>query len=117
MTSEAGPDLVEQAIRQFQEGTDRSGAFRFLYETYFFALKGFSQENCFNLIHETIIVIYKAMDGYEHRQRFTAWLFRVAETVHLKRRRTVTAVKRAAEEVSRDGMENPDTALAVPGRQ
>ena len=121
--NETGPDLVEQAIRRFQEGTDRPGAFRFLYETYFhaierfFARKGLLPQDCLDLTQETFLGIYRGLDGYEHRQRFTAWLYRVATTTDLKRRRKATTVKRAAEEVSRDGMENPETTLAVPGGQ
>ncbi|HSF38889.1 MAG TPA: sigma-70 family RNA polymerase sigma factor [Thermoanaerobaculia bacterium] len=121
--SEAGSELVEQAIRRFQEGTDRQGAFRFLYETYFhaverfFARKGLPPQDCLDLTQETFLGIYKGLNGYEDRQRFTAWLYRVATTTYLKKRRTAATVKRAAEEVSRDGMENPETTLAVPGRQ
>lgn len=121
--SEAGSELIEQAIRRFQEGTDCQGAFRFLYETYFraverfFARKGLPPQDCLDLTQETFLGIYKGLDGYEHRQRFTAWLYRVATTTYLKRLRTVATVKRAAEEVSRDGMEYPETTLAVPGRQ
>lgn len=119
----AGPDLIEQAVRRFQEGRDRPGAFRFLYETYFraierfFARKGLSPEDCLDLTQETFLGIYKGLDGYEHRQRFSAWLYRAATTIHLKRLRTAATVKRAALEVSRDGMENPEATLAVPGRQ
>ena len=40
---EAGSDLVGQAIRRFQEGKDREGSFRFLYETYFRAIERFFQ--------------------------------------------------------------------------
>ena len=121
--SEAGPDLVEQAIRRFQEGSDRQGAFRFLYETYFraverfFARKGLPPQDCLDLTQETFLGIYKGLDGYEHRQRFTAWLYRAATTIYLKRLRTAATAKRAAVEVSRDGMENPEATLAVPGRQ
>ena len=121
--SEAGPDLVEQAIRRFQEGSDRQGAFRFLYETYFraverfFARKGLPPQDCLDLTQETFLGIYKGLDGYEHRQRFTAWLYRAATTTYLKRLRTAATAKRAAVEVSRDGMENPEATLAVPGRQ
>jgi RNA polymerase sigma-70 factor, ECF subfamily len=119
----AGSELVEEAIRRFQEGTDRQGAFRFLYETYFraverfFARKGLPPQDCLDLTQETFLGIYKGLDGYENRQLFTAWLYRVATTTDLKRRRKAATVKRAAEEVSRDGMENPETTLAVPGRQ
>lgn len=121
--SEAGSDLVERAVHRFQEGADRAGAFRFLYETYFraverfFARKGFSPQDCLDLTQETFLGIYKGLDGYEHRQRFTAWLYRAATTTYLKRRRTAATVKRAAEEVSRDGMDDPEATLAVPGRQ
>lgn len=121
--SEAGSDPVEQAVRRFQDGSDRQGAFRFLYETYFraierfFARKGLPPQDCLDLTQETFLGIYKGLDGYEHRQRFTAWLYRVATTTYLKRRRTAATVKRAAEEVSRDGMDDPEATLAVPGRQ
>lgn len=116
-------DRVEQAIRRFQEGVDREEAFRFLYETYFpaikrfFSRKGFSPEDCFDLTQETFLGIYRGLDGYEHRQRFTAWLYRAAKMIWLKRLRTAATVKRAAVEVSKDAMENPDALLAVPGRQ
>ena len=116
-------DLVEQAVRRFQDGTDREGAFRFLYETYFpaiqrfFARKGLPPEDCLDLTQETFLGIYKGLDSYEHRQRFSAWLYRVATNTWLKRYRTDEAIKRKMEEVSRDGMENPEATLAVPGRQ
>lgn len=115
--------LVEQAVRRFQEGQDRQAAFRFLYETYFraierfFARKGLPPEDCLDLTQETFLGIYKGLDSYEHRQRFSAWLYRVATTAYLKRRRTAATAKRAAVEVSRDGMEDPEATLAVPGRQ
>jgi RNA polymerase sigma-70 factor, ECF subfamily len=121
--SPESPDRVERAIRRFQEGADRQGAFRILYETYFraierfFARKGFSPEDCLDLTQETFLGIYKGLDGYEHRQRFSAWLYRAATTTWLKRLRAAATVKRAAVEVSKDAMENPDTLLAVPGRQ
>ena len=118
-----GSDLVEQAIRRFQAGDDRPGAFRFLYETYFraierfFARKGLPPEDCLDLTQETFLGIYKGLDGYEHRERFAGWLYRAATTTYLKRLRTAAAAKRAVVEVSRDGMEHPEATLAVPGRQ
>jgi RNA polymerase sigma-70 factor, ECF subfamily len=118
-----GSDLVEQAVRRFQEGKDREGAFRFLYETYyptivgFFRRKGLPPEDCLDLTQETFLGIYKGLDGYEHRERFVAWLYRIVRNTYLKRWRKGSAAKRAVVEVSRDGMENPDPTLAVPGRQ
>jgi RNA polymerase sigma-70 factor, ECF subfamily len=121
--SGAGIGTVERAILRFQDGSDRQDAFRFLYETYFraierfFARKGLPPEDCLDLTQETFLGIYKGLDGYEHRQQFAAWLYRVAMTTFLKRRRAATTAKRAAVEVSRDGMEKPEESLAVPGRQ
>lgn len=120
---EAGSDLVERAIRRFQEGKDRQGSFRFLYETYFraierfFARKGLSPEDCLDLTQETFLGIYRGMDSYEHRHQFTAWLYRAAKTTWLKWLRSAATAKRAAVEVSHDAMEHPDSLLAVPGRQ
>jgi RNA polymerase sigma-70 factor (ECF subfamily) len=121
--SGVGTGTVERAILRFQDGSDRQGAFRLLYETYFraierfFARKGLPPEDCLDLTQETFLGIYKGLDGYEDRQHFTAWLYRVATNTFLKRRRAAATVKRAAVEVSRDGMENPEETLAVPGRQ
>ena len=124
--SGSGPDghaLVDRAIRRFQEGIDRQGSFRFLYETYFraierfFARKGLAPEDCLDLTQETFLGIYKGLAAYEHRQQFSAWLYRVATTTLLKRHRAAVATKRAMVEVSRDGMENPESTLAVPGPQ
>lgn len=118
-----GSDIVAQAIRRFQEGHDRPAAFRVLYETYFraiqrfFARKALAPEDCLDLTQETFLGIYKGLDGYEDRQRFSAWLYRAATTVYLKRLRTAATAKRAAVEVSRDGMEHPEATLAIPGRQ
>jgi RNA polymerase sigma-70 factor (ECF subfamily) len=122
-TDFAGSHRIEQAVRQFQAGRDRPAAFRVLYETYFraierfFARKGLPREDCLDLTQETFLGIYKGLDGYEDRQRFSAWLYRVAMTTYLKRRRTAATAKRAAVEVSRDAMEQPETTLSVPGRQ
>lgn len=119
----AAEGRIERAIRDFQAGRDREGAFRVLYETYFhplqrfFARKGFAPDECLDLTQETFLGIYRGLKGYEHRQRFAAWLYQVATTVFLKRVRRAAAAKRSAVEVSRDGMESPEPGLAVPGRQ
>lgn len=119
----AADDPIAQAVRRFQAGTDRERSFRFLYETYFqallrfFARKGLSPEDALDLTQETFLWIYKGLDAYEHRAQFAAWLYRVATTTYLKWRRTALAAKRAAVEVSRDGMEDPEAIAATPGGQ
>lgn len=116
-------DLVEQAIRRFQEGKDRERSFRFLYETYFptinrfFKSKRLPPEDCLDLTQDTFLGIYKGLDSYEHRQQFTPWLYRVATTTWWKWLRDKNTAKRAAVEVSYGNMENPDSLMPVPGRQ
>ncbi len=114
---------IASAIQQFQQGNNRESAFRLVYETYFdairrfFARKGLSPDDCFDLTQETFLWIYKGLDGYEDRQRFAAWLYRVATTTYLKWLRVSTTAKRTGVVVSRDAMEQPETTLVAPGRQ
>lgn len=123
--SESAPSRVAAAVRAFQEGgaEEREAAFRFLYDTYFRALeryfgrRGLSPDDRLDLTQETFLGIYKALEGYEHRERFEAWLYRVAETTFLKWRRRAATVKRSGVEISRDAMENPETIASTPGRQ
>lgn len=121
----AAPERVAATIRAFQEGggEERDQAFRLLYETYFravqgyFARRGLSPDDRLDLTQETFLGIYKALETYEHRQRFEAWLFRVAETTFLKWRRRAATAKRSGIEISRDAMDNPGTIASEPGRQ
>lgn len=118
-----GEERIRRAVESFQLGRDREAAFRVLYETYFpallrfFARKGFDPDERLDLTQETFLRVYKGLNGYEHRRRFAGWLYTVAKTTHLKRRRRAAAAKRSAIEVSRDAMPHPDPTLAVPERQ
>lgn len=116
-------DPVARAIHRFQQGRDRDESFRLLYETYFraigrfFARKGFPPDECLDLTQETFLRVYKGLGTYEHQQRFTGWLYRIATTTYLKRRRSAATAKRQAVEVSRDAMDQPEQAHPTPGRQ
>jgi RNA polymerase sigma-70 factor (ECF subfamily) len=122
----ADEDGVTRAVRRFQSSRDRAereAAFRVLYETFFqpirrfFLRKGVSPDDALDLTQTTFLRVYKSLDGYEQRGYFTAWLYRVATTTFLKRRRREATAKRSAVEVSRDAPEAPRDADAVPGRQ
>ena len=112
-------DPLSDAIRRFQSGDDREGAFRFLYERFFppvrrfFARKGLPPEDCLDLTQDTFLRVYKGLEGYEHRQRFAAWLFRVATTTYLKRLRRFRAAKRRGVEVEKDALDSPANLLPV----
>lgn len=119
------PARVVEAIRAFRDGggAERERAFRLLYETYFravrrfFSRRGASPDDALDLTQETFLGIYKGLESYEHRQRFEAWLFRIATTTYLKWRRRAATAKRSGIEISRDAMESPETIGSAPGRQ
>jgi RNA polymerase sigma factor (sigma-70 family) len=123
------PARIVAAIRRFQEsarqgdGAQREAAFRLLYETYFraiqrfFSRRGASPDDALDLTQETFFGIYKGLETYEHRERFEAWMFRVATTTYLKWRRRAATAKRSGVEIPRDAMENPETIGSTPGRQ
>jgi RNA polymerase sigma-70 factor (ECF subfamily) len=121
-----GDDTIAGAVRRFQasrERSEREDAFRQLYEAFFpairrfFQRKGLSPDDALDLTQTTFLRVYKSLDGYEQRGYFTAWLYRVATTTYLKRRRRMATAKRSAMEVSRDALEVPENLQGVPGRQ
>ena len=105
-------DLVAQAIRAFQSGTDREAGFRLLYRTYhramvrFFAAKGLPPEDCQDLTQETFLGVYKGLEAYEHRMRFEAWLYQLATNAYRKRLRASGAAKRKGRETQVDGLDH-----------
>jgi RNA polymerase sigma-70 factor (ECF subfamily) len=122
----AEPRRLTDAIHRFQKGrgAERERAFRTIHDAYFrplqsfFARRGASPEDALELTQETFLRIFQSLDGYEHRERFAAWLFQVAKTMLLKRHRRATTAKRSGVEVSRDAVEHPDgLGESVPGRQ
>lgn len=124
MTQDSSAETpLADAIRRFQQGRDRDAAFRVVYEAYFqplvrfFRRKGIRGENAFDLTQETLLRVYKALEEYEDRQRFAAWIYRIATTTYLKHRRRFATAKRSGIEISRDAMENPEPVTAQPEAQ
>jgi RNA polymerase sigma-70 factor, ECF subfamily len=114
---------LADAVRRFRDGTDREAAFRTIYEIFFpplvrfFARRGVGGEEALDLTQETLLGIYKGLDGYEDRQRFAAWVFRIATTTHLKHLRRAATAKRSAVEISRDAMEDPEASAITAADQ
>lgn len=93
---------VIRAVEEFQAGIDREKNYRFLVDRFykpvrsFFARRVFSPDDCLDLTQETFLGLYKGLDGYRAEARFEYWLFRIAQTVHLKWLRT----RKRREEIS-----------------
>lgn len=117
-TPGAGDSLAE-AIRRFQQGRGRDAAFRAIHDRFFhplqrfFARRGVSPDDALDLTQETFLRVYKGLESYEHRERFAAWLFRVATTTHLKWLRRGRAAKRDAMEISHDAEETEGPVAAA----
>jgi RNA polymerase sigma-70 factor (ECF subfamily) len=100
--------LIQAAIEAFQARQDREQSFHVLFNAYyrpllrFFARKGLSPEDRRDLTQETLLGIYKGLDGYRREARFETWLYRIATTAFLKRLRAQHAAKRAGEVISTD---------------
>ena len=83
-------DPVEQAVAEFQSGTDREGNFRTIVDAYyrpvkgFFAKRVFSAEDGLELTQETFLCIYRGLDGFRREARFRSWIFAIAHTTYLK---------------------------------
>ena len=113
MTDHKNPETLDAqagrtvggAIDGFQGHVEREENFRFLYEVFFppvqrfFRRKGFAPEDCLDLTQETLLGIYKGLDGYRREARFETWLYRIATTVYLKRLRSAATDKRAGHEI------------------
>lgn len=116
-------ELVAQAIRAFQAGTDREASFRFLFRSYhrslqrFFAGKGLPADVCQDLTQETFFGVYRGLEAYEDRMRFEAWLFRLATNTYRKRLRDAGAAKRSGHEMQIDGATEEEIGLWEPPGQ
>ncbi len=81
---------LEQAIEDFQGGLDPERNFRLLFEHYypvmlrFFRKRVFSPEDQLDLTQETLLRVYRGLEGFRREARFGTWLFRIAHNTHLK---------------------------------
>ena len=114
---------IASAVASFQSGDDRDGNFRILYETFFprlqryFARKGFTPQECQDLTQDTMLGIYKGLDGYRSDSRFETWVYRVATSTSLKRFRAASTAKRAGREVPHDETIATEPAFETPAGQ
>jgi RNA polymerase sigma-70 factor (ECF subfamily) len=97
---------VEAIFRQLQEGTGREESFRLLFDRFygplfrFFQHRGFSTEECQDLIQETFLRVYRGIGAFRGEARWEHWLFRIAANTGIKALRHGAAAKRAGRTVS-----------------
>jgi RNA polymerase sigma-70 factor (ECF subfamily) len=121
--AERAASAVSLAVAEFQAGYERDGNFRFLYETFFpplrrfFRRKGIAEEECADLTQDALERIYRGLDGYRGEARFETWLYRIANTVYLRKLRSAATHKRKGWEIPYEEATEADTAPEAAPRQ
>ncbi len=108
------PTSDDQLVRRWQAGQSREDIFAVLEGRYApelartFRRMGFDHETCKDLGQETLLQVFRSLDGFRRASSFRTWLHRIARTAALKRLRHHQTQKRAGQEVALDEITDPD---------
>lgn len=113
---------VEALFEQLRDRARREESFRLLFDRFhwplfrFFEGRGFSTEECQDLVQETFLRVHRGAGDFRGEARWDHWLFRIAANTAVKALRHRAAAKRAGSTVSweEEDVEEPraDTASA-----
>jgi RNA polymerase sigma-70 factor, ECF subfamily len=112
---------IEHLVQRLRDGPGREESFRLLFDRFywplfrFFERRGFSTEECQDLIQETFLRVYRGIEGFRGEARWVHWLFRIAANTAVKALRHHAAAKRAGRTVSLDGEDVADSPPAAAG--
>ncbi len=104
-------------FERLRERGSREEGFRVLFDRFywplfrFFERRGFSPEECQDLIQETFLRIDRGVEAFRGEARWEHWLFRIAANTASKALRHRTAAKRAGRAVP---LEDEDVAGSPP---
>lgn len=97
---------IEVVVEQLRQGRNREQSFRLLFDRCygplfrFFAGRGFSTEECQDLVQETFLRVFRGIEGFRGDARWEQWLFRIAANTAAKAWRHRGAAKRAGRMVA-----------------
>ena len=112
---------IEPIIQRLRDGTGREESFRTLFDRFywplfrFFEHRGFSTEECQDLIQETFIRVYRGIEAFRGESRWEHWLFRIAANTAIKALRHRAAAKRAGQEVPLQEEDEGDLQVMATG--
>ncbi|HBL28120.1 MAG TPA: hypothetical protein DD490_14905 [Acidobacteria bacterium] len=112
---------VSGIFERLREPGGREAGFRRLFDRLygplyrFFGRRGFSREECQDLIQETFLRVDRGLTGFRGEARWEHWLFRIAANTAVKAVRHSSATKRAVTAVSLDGTDVADAPSAATG--
>ncbi|MFL6260010.1 MAG: RNA polymerase sigma factor [Thermoanaerobaculia bacterium] len=98
-------ESIEAIFQRLRHGPGREESYRLLFDRFywplfrFFEHRGFSTEECQDLIQETFLRVYRGIESFRGEARWEHWLFRIASNTAIKAVRRRTAGKRAGREV------------------
>jgi RNA polymerase sigma-70 factor (ECF subfamily) len=101
---------VESIVQGWRDNAGREESFRLLFNRFyrplfrFFERRGFSTEECQDLIQETFLRVHQGMDAFRGEARWEHWLFRIAANTAVKALRHRGAVKRSGQAVPLEEM-------------
>jgi RNA polymerase sigma-70 factor, ECF subfamily len=115
MSPPADIDLerIRRVIERWQAGVDREAGFQTLVESYYrqvryyFAKRGFSDEDARDLTQETFFGVYRGLPRFRRDARFDTWLYQIAANMSLKALRDRNVQKRRMETEARSMTDLP----------
>lgn len=122
MTRRGEPiEPIDPIVQRLRDGVGGEEGFRALFNRFywplfrFFERRGFSREECQDLIQETFLRVYQGIEAFRGESRWEHWLFRIAANTAVKSLRHRAAAKRAGQAVPLEGEELEDSMLAQAG--
>jgi RNA polymerase sigma-70 factor (ECF subfamily) len=107
---------IEAIVAQLRDGARREESFRLLFERFYWPLfrffegRGFSSEECQDLVQETFLRAYRGLAEFRGDARWEHWLFRIAANTAVKALRHGSAAKRAGRNVPWEEQEEAGSA-------
>jgi RNA polymerase sigma-70 factor, ECF subfamily len=116
---------IEVLFEQLLDRDRREESFQLLFDRFhwplfrFFEGRGFSTEECKDLVQETFLRVHRGAGDFRGEARWDHWLFRIAANTAVKALRHRAAAKRAGSTVSweEDAEEPPAEAAPAPLRR
>ena len=99
---------IHEWIERWQAGIEMEESFHQIFCRYsrlvfsFFAKRGFSTEECQDLVQETFLRVYRSLGTFRGDARFETWLWQIAANVYRNTLRSQSTQKRDAEMVGLD---------------
>jgi RNA polymerase sigma-70 factor, ECF subfamily len=111
-------DPIEVIVELLRDPARREEGFRLLFDEFyarlfrFFKGRGFSAEECKDLIQETFIGVYRSIEDFRGDARLDYWLFRIAHNTAANTLRRGGAEKRAGHTVPLEEKERENLPAA-----